>query len=90
MLPTDELAVYPPARNQYGQSVWPVMQLTVAHELISGVALRPEFGAMYGADNTSEAEQIENLIKRLPINSILLADSGYGIFRAFSMRSRKT
>ena len=82
LAPTDELAkVYPPARNQYGQSVWPVMQLTVAHELISGVALRPEFGAMYGADNTSEAEQIENLIKRLPINSILLADSGYGIFR---------
>ena len=82
LAPTDELAkVYPPAKNQYGESVWPIMQLTVAHELISGVALRPEFGAMYGADNTSEAEQIENLIKRLPINSILLADIGYGIFR---------
>jgi len=82
LAPTDELAkVYPPARNQYGQSVWPIMQLTVAHELISGVALRPEFGAMYGADNTSEAKQIEKLIKRLPANSILLADSGYGIFR---------
>lgn len=82
LAPIDELAkVYPPAKNQHGESVWPIMQLTVAHELISGVALRPEFGAMYGAENTSEAEQIENLIKRLPINSILLADSGYGIFR---------
>jgi hypothetical protein len=80
--PTCDLTeVYPPATNQHGQSVWPIMMITVAHELYSGAALRPEFGAMYGNDNTSEAEQIESLAKRIPANSILLADSGYGIFR---------
>ncbi len=80
--PNDDLAkVYPPATNQHGKSVWPILQLTLAHELESGVALRPEFGAMYGQDNVSEAEQCENLAKRLPCGSTLLADAGYGIFR---------
>ena len=32
------------------------MMLMVAHELQSGCALIPEFGAMYGPDNTSEAQ----------------------------------
>jgi len=73
--------VYPPATNQFGQTIWPIMMITVAHELKSGAALRPEFGAKYGEDNTSESEQIEALAKRIPPNSILLADAGYGIFR---------
>ncbi len=62
----DDLAkVYPPATNQHGKSVWPILQLTLAHELESGVALRPEFGAMYGQDNVSEAEQCESLAKAI-------------------------
>lgn len=80
--PTSELSrVYPPATNQFGKSVWPILMLTVAHELDSGAALRPEFGAKNGDDNTSEAEQIETLAKRIEPGAILLADSGYGIFR---------
>lgn len=80
--PTSELTnVYPPAKNQFGKTVWPIMMVTVAHELYSGAALRPEFGAKNGEDNTSEAEQIETLAKRIEPGSILLADSGYGIFR---------
>lgn len=80
--PTSELTeVYPPSTNQFGQTVWPIMMLTVAHELTSGAALRPEFGPKFGSDPTSEAEQIEALAKRIPPGSILLADSNYGIFR---------
>lgn len=80
--PTSELTeVYPPSTNQFGQTVWPIMMLTVAHELTSGAALRPEFGAKFGSDPTSEAEQIETLAKRIPPGAILLADSNYGIFR---------
>ena len=80
--PTSELTkVYPPATNQFGQTVWPILMMTVAHELYSGAALRPEFGAKNGQDNTSEAEQIETLAKRIERGSILLADAGYGIFR---------
>lgn len=82
LTPTSELTeAFPPSTNQFGETVWPILMLTVAHELYSGAALRPEFGAKFGEDNTSEAEQVETLAKRLEPGSILLADSGYGIFR---------
>lgn len=81
LAPTSNLReVYPPASNQHGETVWPIMMLTVAHELRSGAALRPEFGAMYGGKNTSEAKQAMAITKRIPVGSIVLADSGYGIF----------
>jgi hypothetical protein len=79
--PTPELQeAFPPASNQHGQTVWPVAMLLVAHELQSGCALPPEIGAMYGENNTSEARLSEAMVRRLPAGSIVLADSGYGIF----------
>jgi hypothetical protein len=81
LAPTDDLQeVYPPSKNQHGETVWPILMLTVAHELRSGAALRPEFGAMYGSKNTSEAKQAAAIAKRIPTGSIILADAGYGIF----------
>ena len=45
--PSPELqAAFPPASNQHGTGVWPVVILVAAHELSSGVALPPEVGAM--------------------------------------------
>lgn len=80
--PTSELTkVYPPATNQHGVSVWPVLMLMVAHELQSGCALIPEMGAMYGEDNTSEAKQTAAIAKRIPARSIVLGDANFGIFR---------
>lgn len=79
--PTSPLReVYPPATNQHGESTWPVLLLTVAHELASGCAVIPELGAMYGADNESETSQAARLFARLPPQSLLLADAGFGIF----------
>lgn len=79
--PTSELRdAYPPATNQHGETVWPVMLLMVAHELQSGCALLPEFGAMYGPDNTSEARQAAAIGRRIPPGSLILADAGFGIF----------
>ena len=85
--PTSELRkAYPPATNQHGETVWPVMLMLVAHEVQSGTALPPELGAMYGDGNTSEAKLAARLAKRLPPNSIAFADSGFGIFSvAWSM-----
>lgn len=81
LAPTSELReVYPPSTNQHGETVWPILMLTVVHELRSGAALRPEFGAMYGAKNTSEAKQAISIAQRIPTGSIILADAGYGIF----------
>jgi hypothetical protein len=79
--PTSSLRdAYPPARNQQGETVWPVMMLMVAHELQSGCALIPEFGAMYGQNNTSEARQAAAIGRRIPPGSLVLADAGFGIF----------
>jgi hypothetical protein len=79
--PTPELQeAYPPATNQFGETVWPVAMLMVAHELQSGCALPPEIGAMYGDNNTSEAEQAKAIAKRIPRGDIVMADAGFGIF----------
>jgi Transposase DDE domain len=79
--PTPELQrAFPPATNQHGESVWPVALLLVAHELQTGCAMVPEMGAMYGENNTSEAELAKALARRLPRGSLVLADSGFGIF----------
>jgi len=72
---------YPPATNQHGEAVWPILMLMVAHELQSGCALVPEFGAMYGQDNTSEARQAAAIGLRIHSGSLVLADAGFGIFR---------
>ena len=79
--PTSSLIeAYPPATNQHGETVWPVMMLMVAHELESGCALVPEFGAMYGPHRTSEAKQAAAIASRIPSGSLVLADAGFGIF----------
>lgn len=80
--PTPELKkAFPPATNQHGESVWPVAMLMVASELATGCVLVPEINAMYGKNNSSEAAQAERIIDRLPIDAMVLADSGFGIFR---------
>jgi hypothetical protein len=79
--PSSELRrVFPPATNQQGETVWPVLQLLVAHELQTGCALRPEWGAMYGPDNTSEAALAVQLAPSIPTGSVVLGDANFGIF----------
>ncbi|QEG39466.1 IS4 family transposase [Roseimaritima ulvae] len=79
--PTQELKkAFPPAMNKHGESVWPVACLMVAHEMQTGCALVPQVDPMYGSKNSSEPKQAEKIIDRLPENSIVLADSGFGIF----------
>lgn len=71
---------FPPAPNQHGESVWPVAMLMVANEIQSGCALLPQIDPMYGENNASEAIQARRILKKLPKNSIVLADSGFGIY----------
>ena len=71
---------FPPASNQHGEGVWPVIFLVVAHELSSGAALPPEIGAMYGKQAIAETKLAEPLIARLPDASIVMADAGFGIY----------
>src|SRR5262245_33958524 len=39
---------FPGATNQHGESPFPVLHLAVAHELSSGMTLRPEYGPKFG------------------------------------------
>lgn len=80
--PIEALKVaFPPAPNQHGDSVWPVAQLLVAHELQSGCALLPQIDPMYGENNASESVQAQRIIPQLPVNAIVMGDSNFGIFR---------
>jgi hypothetical protein len=79
--PTPELKrAFPPATNQYGESVWPVALLMVAHEMQTGCALLPQIDPMYGPKRSSEAAQAARIVGRLPEKSIVMADAGFGIF----------
>jgi Transposase DDE domain len=81
LAPTPALrAAYPPASNQHGTSHWPVLHLVVAHELASGLAVRPQYGPMYGPQAQSELALAQRLLPRLPQRSILLADRNFGVF----------
>ncbi len=81
LAPTPEIRkAFPPASNQHGESVWPVAMLMVATELQTGCALLPQIDPMYGPERTSEARQIAAIIHDLPENSIVMADSGFGIY----------
>lgn len=78
---TPELcAAFPPASNQHGASHWPILHLLVAHELNTGLALRPEFGPMYGPEALSELALARRMIPRLPPGALVLADRNFGVF----------
>ncbi|UUO08793.1 IS4 family transposase [Blastopirellula sp. J2-11] len=71
---------FPPATNQLGETVWPVAMLMVAAEMQTGCILVPKIDPMYGPHNSSEAKQAREIVGELPSRSIVLADSGFGIF----------
>jgi hypothetical protein len=82
--PTKELAErFPTAKNQHGESAWPIMSLLVAHELDSSCCLVPQIGTMYGSKATSEIKLMKELVAdTVPKDSIVIGDSGFGVFAA--------
>lgn len=73
-------AAYPPAKNQHGRSHWPVLRMAVAHDVESGLAVRPSWGAACGAQATSEQKLVEEVLERLPRSAVVLGDRNFGIF----------
>lgn len=71
---------YPAGWNQHGEGHWPVLKILVAHDLQTGLAMRPEWGPMYGPDAVSEQRLLEKAIERLPAESILIGDANFGVF----------
>jgi hypothetical protein len=74
------LEAYPPSSNQNGASHWPILRLLVAHDLYSGIALRPEWGPASGAKTISEQRLAEKLMPRLPAGAGILGDQNFGVF----------
>ena len=78
---TPELCkVYPPSSNQYGDAHWPLLRVVVAHDLQTGLAMRPEWGPMNGDQAVSEQALLERAIDRLPERAIVIGDSNFGVF----------
>jgi hypothetical protein len=71
---------WPPPRNQHGESHWPVLRVLVAHDVISGLAVRPCWGAMNGAGAVSEQGLAKEILVRLPSGSAVLGDRNFGVF----------
>ena len=71
---------YPSCHNQYGKSHWPKMRTCYAHDLVTGVALRPEYGPFFGEEAIGELSLLKSMLDRIPTGAVLVADRLYGIF----------
>lgn len=72
--------VYPPGSNQHGESHWPLIRMVVAHDLYTGLAMRPQWGPMHGQQAVSEQGLLEQAIDRLPSGSVVTGDANFGVF----------
>jgi hypothetical protein len=81
---------FPPAENQYGSAHWPVLRLVVMHDLSSGMAEQPCWGAMYGKEAVSEQALAEQAIEQLAEGAVVLGDRNFGVFwMAYVARQRR-
>lgn len=81
MAHSEELVkAYPPSRNQHGASHWPVLRVVVAHDVVSGLAVRPCWGPMDGPGAVSEQGLAKEIMGRLPAGCGLLGDRNFGVF----------
>jgi len=79
-LTEDLRRAYPPGSNQYSPSHWPLLRMLVAHDLQTGLALRPQWGPMNGKQAVSEQQLLETAIDRLPEASLVMGDANFGVF----------
>ena len=71
---------YPPVINQHGQSHWPMLKIVVLHDLETGLAERPYWGAMNGRKAVSEQALADRAMQHVPGGSVIVGDRNFGIF----------
>jgi hypothetical protein len=71
---------YPPGSNRHGESHWPLLRVLVAHDLHTGLGMRPHWGPMHGDHAVSEQGLLEVAIDRLPGGSVVAGDANFGVF----------
>jgi DDE family transposase len=80
---------YPPGSNLYGESHWPLIRVLVAHDLHTGLAMRPEWGPMHGPEAVSEQALLEKAIDRLPTGSTVMGDANFGVFSVAHLATQR-
>jgi hypothetical protein len=76
---------YPPSE----QGHWPVLRMVVAHDLQTSLAMRPQWGPMYGAQAVSEQKLLEEAMDRLPEGAVLVGDANFGVFSVAYAAARR-
>ena len=71
---------YPPTENQHGSGHWPALRLVVMHDLETGLAQTPCWGAVNGPEAVSEQALADRAIEALPAGSVIVADRNLGVF----------
>jgi hypothetical protein len=74
------LRAYPAGSNQHGQNHWAIMLLVAFHDVHTGLAARPSWGAMYGRRAVGEQQLAAEALGRLPADAVVLGDGDFGIF----------
>lgn len=76
----DLVKAYPPSRNQYGDSHWPIIRLVVLQDVQTGLALQPHWGPHHGADAVAEQGLALEAIAELPEQAVVIGDRNFGVF----------
>ena len=71
---------YPPAPTQHGESHWPILRMVVVHDVETGMAERPQWGAMFGPKAVSEQALAQQAMDALPPGAVIIGDRNFGIF----------
>jgi hypothetical protein len=74
------LRAFPAGTNQHGKNHWPILHLVVFHDLVSGLAMRPSWGAKHGKQAVSEQTLAKQGLDQLPVDATVMADINFGIF----------
>ena len=78
LLRSDDLLKRFPSHSKRGH--FPLMRILAFHHLKTGLALRPEYGAMYGKYRKGEIQLFKAMSGRLPSDAIIVADRNFGIY----------
>lgn len=79
--PTKSLCkAYPPTENQHGKSIIPIMHVLVAHDLMSGLAHCPIWGAKYGEHAVGEQTLAKELFRKRKTPQVFVGDCNFGVF----------
>ena len=82
---TDLVDAYPPDAKSH----WPVLRILVAQELTTGLAQRPCWGPMYGPEAVSEQALTEQILDRIPHQSVFMGDINFGVFTVAFATTRR-